>query len=183
MTLRAHDIVLSDSSIRLRPMTEDEWDLLYGWNNDPEVLYYSEGDDVAERSLADVQRIYRAVSQTAFNFMIEVGGETIGECWLQEMNMDYLLKQFPAKDCRRIDLVIGEKEYWGRGIGTRSIALLKSFAFDVDKADLIFGVGVADYNSRSRRAFEKNGFSVHQIVEQPPGDKAGVCYDMIVSHS
>ncbi len=40
--LRTHDIHLSDGPLHLRPMTEDDWDTLLPWNNDPEVLYYIE---------------------------------------------------------------------------------------------------------------------------------------------
>ena len=71
----------------MRPMTEDNWDLLLRWNNDPEVLYYSEGDEVYSRTLAEVQAIYRGVSQQAICFIAEVGGMPIGEGWLQRLNL------------------------------------------------------------------------------------------------
>ena len=98
-------------------MTEDDWDILLKWNSDPEVLYYSEGDNITSRNLEEVQGIYRWVSQTAFCFMIEVGGMPIGECWLQRMNLERILEKYPNADCRRIDLMIGEKAFWGQGLG------------------------------------------------------------------
>ena len=54
---------LRDGEILLRPMTEDDWPVLHKWNSDPEVLYYSEGSDVAGWSLAEVQDIYLEVEQ------------------------------------------------------------------------------------------------------------------------
>src|SRR5215208_4984524 len=69
-----HAVTLSDGRVTLRPLTEDDWSTLLRWNNDPEVLFFSEGDDVTSRTLEEVQAIYRGVSQTAFSFMIEVDG-------------------------------------------------------------------------------------------------------------
>ena len=34
------------------------------------------------------------------------------------MNLQRIVAQFPDKDLRRIDLMIGEKELWGCGYGT-----------------------------------------------------------------
>ena len=46
------------------------------------------------------------------------------------MNLQRILDQFPDKDCRRIDLMIGEKQLWGRGIGTEVIRMLTEFGFE-----------------------------------------------------
>ncbi|MBN1248857.1 MAG: GNAT family N-acetyltransferase [Anaerolineae bacterium] len=75
----------------LRPLTEQDWDLLLRWNSDPEVLYDAEDDDVSAYTLEEIQGIYRGVSQTAFCFVIEAGGTPIGECWLQQMNLARLV--------------------------------------------------------------------------------------------
>jgi RimJ/RimL family protein N-acetyltransferase len=179
MKLRPHAITLHGDRVTLRPLTEDDWDLLLAWNSDPEVLYYAEGDDVGAYTLVEVQAIYRTVSQTAFCFIIEVGGVPIGEGWLQAMNLSRILDRYPDADCRRIDLVIGEKAYWGRGLGTDVIRLLSAFAFEDQGADLVFGCDVADYNAASFRAFEKAGFSVAARITQPRGKKARVCYDLV----
>jgi RimJ/RimL family protein N-acetyltransferase len=54
-----HEITLrnvspSGENIKLRPMTEDDWDVLLKWNSDPEVLYYSEGNDVTSYNLEEI---------------------------------------------------------------------------------------------------------------------------------
>ena len=177
--LRTHSIWLRDGALVLRPMTEDDWPCLLRWNNDPEVLYFSEGDHVSQRSLEEVQDIYRAVSQTALMFIIEVDGRPIGECWLQGMNLQRILTRFPELDCRRIDLVIGEKAFWGRGYGTRAIRLLTQLAFAM-YVDAVFAVDVADYNTRSRRAFEKAGFRLFDVMGVPQPAKALRVYDFVI---
>ena len=146
-TLREPAVSLSGDHVVLRPMTEGDWDSLERWNNDPEVLWFSEGDDVRSRPLEEVKRIYRMVSQTAYCFIIEVEGRGIGECWLQEMNLDRILARNPGRYCRRIDICIGEKELWDQGYGTEAIRLLAAFGFEKEDADLIFGCSIADYNS------------------------------------
>ena len=180
-TLRTHDVHLVSGPLHLRPMTEDDWDRLMVWNNDPVVLYYAEGGDITSWSLPDMQSMYRGVSQAAYLFIIELDGVPVGECWLQRMNLDRVLEQYSGLDVRRIDLMIGEKGRWGHGWGTRVIGLLTCYAFDVCSADLLYEPEIADYNIRSRRAFEKNGFRVIGEVPQKPGAKARVCYEMVLT--
>ncbi|MCB0111751.1 MAG: GNAT family N-acetyltransferase, partial [Caldilineaceae bacterium] len=105
-------------------------------------------------------------------------GQPIGECWLQEMNLARIRCTYPAQDCRRIDLMIGEKALWGQGLGTEIIGLLCHFAFTQVGVDAVFGCDIADYNPRSLRAFQRNGFSIVNTLPQPPGDKARFCYDV-----
>jgi aminoglycoside 6'-N-acetyltransferase len=179
--LREHNVRLANGNIVLRPMTEHDWSLLLKWNSDPEVLYYTEGDDVSSYSLEDVQAIYRGVSQHAFCFIIELNGLPIGECWLQELNLERLLTRFPGKDCRRIDLMIGEKEYWGKGIGTEVIRMLTRFGFERENADVIFGL-VESHNPRSRRAFEKSGYMLYEEIKSD-SPKSEVAWDLIITRA
>ena len=113
--------------------------------------------------------------------MIELYGRPIGDCWLQKMNLERVKRRFPGLDVRRIDLTIGQKEWWGKGWGTRIIGLLSRFAFEECGVDILYEPEIADYNPRSRRAFEKNGFVVDQVILQREGMKAKVGYDMILT--
>jgi len=183
MQLKIHDTHLHGEKVTLRPMTENDWPVLLRWNSDPEVLYYAEGDDVQSYSLDDIQRIYRNVSQTALCFIIEVDGIPIGECWLQQMNLDRILKKYPGWDCRRIDLMIGEKAWWGQGVGTEVIHVLTAFAFEREGAEYIFGCDIADYNPASLRAFEKAGYHIEAKLPQPTGEKATYRYDVRCSRA
>jgi len=178
--LRQHNITLRGERLTLRPMTEGDWDILSKWDGDPDVVYYSEGDWVDGYDLETSQMIYRGVSRNAFNFIAELDGRPIGYCWLQKMNLQRVLQHFPDKDLRRIDLAIGEKELWGKGLGTEIIGILTRFGFERENADAIFGCSIGDYNPRSRRAFERNGYTVFQETPQPEGSKGKVEYDLIL---
>lgn len=183
MNLVEHAIRLQGKKVLLRPMTEQDWELLYVWNNDPEVLFFADGDDVISRSLDEVKKIYRTVSRTAFCFVMEREGIPIGECWLQTMNLKRVLDRYPDKDCRRIDIMIGEKRYWGKGLGTRAIKLLTEFGFEAETADYVFACDVADYNPRSLQAFTRNGYTIDRMIEKSPGSKARNSFDLVIDRT
>lgn len=105
-----------------------------------------------------VHDIYGRTSQTAFCFLIEFNGTPIGECWLQRMNIPEVKAMYDnTLDVRRIDMAVFEKDHWNRGIGTQLITMLVDFAFGDEHADVLHVI-VGDYNLRSIRTFEKNGF-------------------------
>jgi len=79
--------------------------------------------------------------------------------------------------------MIGEKEFWGQGLGTEVIQRLSTFAFDEQGADLVFGCGMADYNPASLNAFQKAGYIVDAQIEQPVGKKARYCYDLVLTRA
>ena len=184
--LKQHQVILEGNApqgrcIRLRPMTEDDWDILVRWNNDPYVLYYAEGDDITAYTLGQVQSKYRSVCQSAICFIIEADGKPIGECWLQKMNLERVLQKYPDLDCRRIDLAIGEKQYWGQGIGTEVIRLLTEFGFLRERVDVIYEPGIADYNIRSLKAFQRVGYEIVSSIKEEPASKANFLYDLVLT--
>ena len=188
MKLKSHNIILKGKTskgltVRLRPMTEKDWPILNKWNSDPEVLYYADTDNVTSYEPDLVKRIYRNVSQTAYCFVIEAEGKPAGECWLQEMNLDWVLERYSGFDCRRIDLMIGEKDLWGQGIGSEVIKLMTEFGFFKEKADFIFGCHIADYNKGSLKIFINCGYKVLEKIKQEPGAKADYSYYVIISKS
>ena len=175
--LQTHEVYLRGDHVRLRPMTENDWGFLLKWNNEPKVMEYADHDDFKPSALGELQAIYRWISTHAHCFIVEVEGYPIGECWLQRMNLRRIVEQFPGKDLRRIDLMIGEKELWGRGYGTEAIALLVDFGFSHESVDAIFGIVSAD-NGRSLRAFQKCGFTRHAVIQEEDGT---LSYDMVLT--
>ena len=169
--IKTHDISLEIDNIRLRPMSDNDFDILLKWNSDAEVLYYSEGNDVESYGLEDIQGIYGGVSSAAFCFIIEFEGVAIGECWLQKMNLEHVIKKHPDVDVRRIDLMIGEKEYWGKGIGTKVVKLLTKFGFETDKVEMIYYMPY-DYNVRSCKAAERVGYKLLDKIPVSDNPKA-----------
>jgi RimJ/RimL family protein N-acetyltransferase len=96
------------------------------------------------------------------------------------MNLDRILRLYPNRDCRRTDLMIGERERRGGGLGTEMIRLLTNFAFEDARADVVFGCDIADYNIASLKAFQNAGYKVTAKIEQPLGRKAPYCWDLVI---
>jgi len=67
-------------------------------------------------------------------------------------------------DVRRIDMCIGEKAYWNKGIGTQFIGMMLDFAFFGEHVDILHCF-CEDYNVRSKRMWEKHGFT--QVLAEP----------------
>lgn len=158
-TLRVHDVTLRGPRLLLRPLTEDDWAPLLDWNNDPEVLAWTEGDEIESRTLDEVRCIYRAISLNAHCFLMQLDGEPIGECWLQRMNLERLAARHSGEDVRRIDIAIGAPALWGQGLGREAVGLLLDFGYRREGVDVIYACVDAG-NVRSRRMFESLGFAV-----------------------
>ena len=178
--IQSYDVTLRGGNetydIVLRPLSDKHLPYLYKWNADKEVLYWSEGDDVEAYGPETVHQIYGGKKEDCLYFIIEVNGLIIGECWLQRMNLNYVKDMYPAgTDIRRIDMTIGEKEYWGKGIGTLFVGMLADFAFNQEKADVLHCI-CEDYNLRSIRVWEKNGFILALKEELPQNSKGKYQY-------
>jgi len=174
-----HNILLCNIELKLRPIYTTDWELIYKWCNDPDVLYYSDGPNVTGYDIDTIKNaIFKPASRDKFCFIIETNGQIIGECWLQQMNLDRILPQHLSQDCRRIDLSIGEKMYWGKGNGTKAIKLLMDFGFSTENVDMIFGCDIESYNERSLKAFQRNGFEIHTEFQH---DDSSVTYDVCLT--
>lgn len=96
--------------------------------------------------------------------MIEYSNEIIGECWLQEMNLNDIIEKPPKQNIYRIDLMIGKKELWNKGIGNRVINMLTEYGVQEKNADMIFAI-ILDYNLRSLKAFSKNNYVKYNRIK------------------
>ena len=178
--IQSHNITVyggnDEYKVILRPLSDEHLPYLYKWNADPEVLYWTEGEDVASYPPEIVHKIYGRPREETLYFAIEVNGEIIGECWLQRMNYSYVKEMYAAgTDVRRIDMSIGEKAYWGKGIGTIFIGMLVKLAFECEHVDVLHCF-CEDYNIRSRRVWEKNGFRLVLTEEIPQPSKGKLQY-------
>ena len=171
--IRSHDTTLYGGNDRyrivLRPLCDEHLPYLYKWNSDPDVLYWTEGEYIDSYPPEVVHQIYGEISQSNPCFIIEANGSIIGECWLQKMNLPDIKAIYdPTTDVRRIDMCIGEKAYWGKGIGTILVGMLVDYAFRSEKVDILHCF-CEDYNIRSCRVWEKLGFKLilTEKLEQP----------------
>ena len=147
--------------IEFRPLAEDDLPLVEEWLRRDHVARWWR-DDIAE-SLAEYRAALEGREPTD-HFMIVVDGCAIG------MIQTYLVSDYPeweevvqvGEDVAGIDLMIGEEELIGRGLGPQ---ILSAFACDLVAAPSIVAT-VEEPNRRSWRAFEKAGFRHVRDVEE-----------------
>ena len=175
--VRKHDYYIRNNEIPLEliPLLDDHLPLLYKWNNDPEVVYWSDSGNFEVCSEEDVRGIYSYVSEKAFCFLMVYNGKPIGDCWVQEMNFQHLKEKHPSKKVYRIDITIGEKDLWGKGIGSETVKMLCRFAFCEINADILYYI-CCDYNERSRKTAIKNGFVEADKRDVADSDRAKIEY-------
>ena len=120
------------------------------WFNDPEVNKYM---SVRKISLKE-ERIYirsRMVGKMKDNINLAIetkGGEHIGTVGL-EINRQNNRAVF--------GIIIGEKKYWSKGIGTEAAVLIIDYAFKKLKLHRL-ELDVYDYNPRAQGLYAKLGF-------------------------
>ncbi|KKK51730.1 hypothetical protein LCGC14_3112030 [marine sediment metagenome] len=78
----------------------------------------------------------------------------------------------------KLGILIGEKDYWNRGIGTETTQLLVNYAFNILNLTCVY-LGVIPENKIAVRMYEKIKFKVKEINHEV-FDHNGVKYDEVV---
>lgn len=64
-----------------------------------------------------------------------------------------------------IGILVGDRNYWGKGVATESIGLMARHAFDRLNLHKLYA-GMIEGNEASKRAFEKVGFTIEGNLTQ-----------------
>lgn len=158
--------------VYLQELSEEHaTDAYAGWLNDPEVNKYLETRSVTVDELKKYIREKR-VSDNAvlFGIFSNKNGRHIGNLKLEPIDR----KQKKAT----LGLLIGDKEYWGKGIGTEATELATQYAFNVLGMQEV-NLGVIAENTPAIRVYEKCGFT---RAEVRPGavNHDGTLYDQLI---
>ena len=121
--IRKHDITLcggnEEYKIVLCPLSDEHLPDLYKWNSDPEVLFWTEGEDIEGYPPEVVHQIYGGISQDNLCFAIKVNDEIIGECWLQKMNLPGVIKINMSMFCIAfVKTIISVPGVYGKRMGS-----------------------------------------------------------------
>ena len=146
-------VILESDIFYLRKISIDDCDKNYlSWMNDPEINKYLESRFMTHTidSLKDfVTSMNNSENNVLFAIIDKESDNHIGNIKLGNIH--------PIHKYADIGLIIGDKNYWGRGIATYAIKLVSEFAFDELNLRKVFA-GVYENNIGSIRAFEKCGF-------------------------
>lgn len=135
---------------RLRAIEREDIPTFVKWFNDPEVRHYLEMYLPMSKAAEEEWFEAHLKDDSSRIFAIETEeGVHIGNVGLHQLDW----KNRNAF----LGIVIGEKEYWGRGYGSDAIIALLDFAFNEMNLHRVH-LSTYDFNQRAIRCYEKCGF-------------------------
>jgi ribosomal-protein-alanine N-acetyltransferase len=146
--------LVEGSQIYLRKVAlSDVNDDYHRWMNDPEVTQFLEVRN-ARRTHQDILDYVKSVLKKSEDVFLAIcvkeTGQHIGNIKLGPVNQTHSFAH--------IGLLIGEKNFWGKGLATEAISLVVQYAFNTLKLHKVLA-GCYANNAASARAFEKAGFT------------------------
>ena len=164
---------LSGKRIYLRRLTEDDASEAYvRWMNDPDVNQYLESR-FCTHTIESTKAFIRSVTNDnnyQFGIFIKETGMHIGNIKIGNINTYHRFAE--------IGFLIGEKDFWGKGIASEAIGLVTEFAFRVLQLHKLWG-GLYSPNIGSLKAFQKNGY-LQEGIKKSQYLLNGVYYDDIL---
>ncbi len=140
---------LSGGRVVLRPLEKEHLARCVKWFNDPDVTYFLGREEPL--TMAEEERWFSEYRSKVDEeiYAIEVDGNHIGNVGLHGIDR--------ANRKASLGIVIGEKEYWSRGLGTDAMDTVLRYAFDRLRLHKV-NLDVIDYNERAIRVYERFGF-------------------------
>lgn len=172
LDIKGYRTTIDGDRVFLRVLEETDATLRYaGWLNDPVVNEYLETRHATIPGLREYIR-EKLESPTALFFGIfwKETGEQIGNVKLEPI--DWSLGR------ATMGILIGEKAFWGRGVGTEVTNMIVQFAFEtLGMAEV--NLGVISENKSAIHVYEKCGFETYR-VEKNAVNHEGVRYDQVL---
>lgn len=164
--------VLAGARVRLRPMAAEEASHLARWFSDEEFQRHQWGSWNGPMSLDDAREFHaRFAGEDSGLFAIEHEGAVVGFANFRRLNVRH--------GNADIGIGIGEKELWGKGLGTEALGLLVGYLLGERGLHRI-RLHVAATNDRAIASYRKAGFEVEGIERDGVRGGDGAWADMAV---
>lgn len=155
----------------LSPVCFDEIEKYTEWVNDMETGLYL----LLASNVIDVNKERNIVEYLTKNDIImaiveKETNKSIGICGLHNRNEVHRTATF--------GIFLGDKNYWGHGIGTEATMLTLDYAFNVLNLNSV-SLEVIDFNKRAIRSYEKCGFQ-YVGKKRKAIFMAGIYHDLLI---
>ena len=160
-TLMHHSFTLEGDTVRLRPLVESDFKTIRKWQDDREVLQYVVPP---KTNLKFIQKIivyfvmkrvlegtFKYYSNHGHCFLIEVAKKPVGILAAWQIDS--------VDNIYRLPIIIGEKEYWGKGSGKDAVQVATRFIFEELSGSKIIAGNIHKENLRSLSLFKSGGFT------------------------
>ena len=167
---------MDELALRFRPMTAEDLRLVHEWRQSPHVRRWWVGLETLEDAAARYLPAIEGKDPTDF-YIALLDEQPIGfvQTYLVSEDPEYAALVGASEGVAGLDLLIGDEQLTGQGIGTKIIG---RFVEEVVFAPPTTVACVADpdvQNVASIRAFEKAGFRiVGEIVDPNDGERHAV---------
>lgn len=157
---------------RIRPLLMSDLDNIMTWVNNPEVVINFQNFDMhitreaekafLEKALANKDdRMYAVESESE---------EYLGNAGIHGISSKNKLG--------RLALIIGNRDYQGRGYGQSALKELLKYAFEENGLNKVWLI-VLKENEKGIHIYNKTGFNVEGILREEYADREGKFHDMI----
>jgi len=134
--------------------------LISGWVNDGLVTYYmftGQTPKNTKQIKADFEKLLANGHNIIFLVLDKKTKKPIGYAGLYEIN--------PTARKAEFRVLIGETDFWGKGLGTEITELLTFYGFDRLNLNRIY-LGFTSDNKSARKAYEKSGYKYEGTLKQ-----------------
>ena len=142
---------MKDADIYIRPLEISDAEVSFRWRNDEEVWRLTQNrpkDQVtAEMELEWIRKVLVRTNEMRFAICLTETNEYIGNVQLTDIN------SYQAQ----FHIFIGNKQYWGKGIGAIATRKMINYGFDELKLQSVY-LFVNEENVPAIKAYEKAGF-------------------------
>ncbi len=164
--------LLVGSLVRLAAIQREDLLIYTRWFRDYEVQRFLMPDvltpQTEEAEAAWYERASLSTESYTFGIRTLTDDHVIGNCSLFEISNKNRVATF--------GIVVGDKEYWGKGYGADATRVMVHFAFSEANLNRV-QLEVYAFNARAIRAYEKVGF-VHEGTRRAALFREGVYHDI-----
>jgi len=162
---------LKGKNVNLRHLNEDDVPVMTHWLNDSEVTQYI----TINHPMTLEQELEYLKANIGRQDKILLGIETLDGVYIGNISID---KINHVDRTATTGIIIGNKEYWGKGHGTEAKMLLLNYAFNTLNIRKIHSSAIS-FNERSVKYQKKTGAVVEGVLKDQIY-KNGKYYDQIM---
>ncbi|MCB8995455.1 MAG: GNAT family N-acetyltransferase [Bacteroidales bacterium] len=148
--------ILENARIQLRALEPEDLELLYSWENNPEIWHLSNtlspfSKFTLEKYIQEAQLDIFQTKQLRLIIQLKSSGEAIGAIDLFDFD--------PMHKRAGVGILIGDKKFRRKGFASEALEILETYAFDKLGLKQLY-CNILEDNSESLSLFIKQGFVI-----------------------
>ena len=173
MQIKKSNIYIEKENCFLRNIKEkDVYGNWWKWFNDPDVTAYMNKGQIKntiQKQLEFYKKVAESKNDLVFAICNRKNGQHIGTIGLHDINL--------KKESAQFGIVIGEKNFWGKGIGSVAWRMMINYGFS-DLRLTIIDTTIFAKNIASIKIAKKGGFQTIKLLKNDV-EKNGKMYDRV----